>query len=239
MTVNRRRIVLAVLAVALTAAAVTINVTDVCHLEAVTLNGEPVENWQDEYGLSEDRMILRQPVDKLVTALLDQEGVFKVDVDYQLMHAIDVRTNNFTPACFVVDEKSGRLKGLNATARVVLLGPSVADWEHPVLTNVTADRLYDYCDDPRVRIIVPQLIELRGDNVDLYRLISEVDFGRTDCLIVTVAGLPYRLKVDAAQFESQINEYVTFLEQFDADLKAADALDLRLDNMIIKEGGAQ
>ena len=37
-------------------------------------------------------------------------------------------------------------------------------------------------------------------------------------------------------FYEQINEFITFLEQFDTDLSETRVLDLRLDNMIVQTG---
>jgi hypothetical protein len=234
--VTRLRAVLAATTLVAVGLVILINFTEVLNLQAVTLNGEPVEDWQSDYDLSGDRPAIDQPVDSLAGRILEQEGIVKVDVDVDLPGKIEIRTNNFDPVCYVVDRSSGRMKGLNAQGRVVVLNRQELDWEHPVLTNVTADKLYDYCEDPRVRVLVPQLIRFRDDNVDFYRLIEEIDFESDDCLVVSVSGFDYRLKVNAEGFYEQINEFITFLEQFDTDLSDTRSLDLRLDNMIVQTG---
>jgi len=235
-TVSRRRLILLLAAVIGLATTVWVKYSHVCYLEAVTLNGEVVNDWETEFGLTPDRSILQQPVDSLASELLSQEGIFKVDVGYRLPNMIELRTNDFTPVCFVLDQNSGRLYGLNSQARVVSLGESIADWEHPVLCNVAATRLYSHCDDPRVRIIVPQLMRLRASNIDLYRLIDEVDFTHTEYLVVSVSGLSYRLKVSAEHLLRQVGQFIEFLEQFDPDLERTRMLDMRFENMIIRVG---
>ena len=234
--VTRLRAVLAATTLVAVGLVILINFTEVLNLQAVTLNGEPVEDWQSEFGLSGDRRAVDQPVDSLARKILEQQGIVKVDVDVDLPGEIEIRTNSFEPVCYVVDLSSGRMKGLNAQGRVVVLNRRDLDWEHPVLTHVTAEKLYDYCEDPRVRVLVPQLMSFREDNVDFYRLIEEIDFESDDCLVVSVSGFSYRLKVNAEGFYEQINEFIAFLEQFDTDLSETRALDLRLDNMIVQTG---
>ncbi len=215
---------------------VLIRFTDVCRLEAVTLNSDVVDDWETEYGLSPDKTIFDQPVDSLADELLSQKGIFKVDVGYRLPHTLELRINDFEPVCFVVDKHTGKLRGLNAQAWVVSLSESITDWEHPVLSNIGAGRLYDYCDDPRVNIIVPQLMQLRRSNADLYRLLEEIDFTSKEYLNVSLAGLPYRLQVSAEGLLHQIKDFVKFLEQFHPRLEGTRVLDMRFENMIIRKG---
>ena len=236
MSLTRRKIILLSLAVFAVAIVLLVNFTEVCNLEAVTLNGEPLERWHNEYGLSGEKMIFDQPVDSLAATLLQRDGIVKVDIDYRLPGEMNIRTNNFEPVCFVLDKESGKIKGLNAQARVVSLGNTSLEWENPVITNVSAGLLYDFCDDPRVRKVVPRLVELREENIDLYRLIDEIDFGAVDRLSVSISGLPYRLIVTVDGIVGDLNEFVEFLENFDADLESARTFDLRFDNMIVQAG---
>ena len=220
-------------AVVLTGLTLIINFSDVCQLEAVTLNGLPLEGWEDELGLRRE-VISRQPVDHVAAKLLAEDGVLKVDVDYRLPGRIDIRTNQFTPVCLVLDSRTGVLRGLNEQARTVPLQPGMAQWEHPVLVNVKASRLFDYCGDHRVRRVIPQLAGLREDFVDLYRLIEEIDFASPDYLTLSISGLTYRLRVDADQLTDQLSAFVSFLEQFQPDLETTRMLDLRYDDIIVQ-----
>ena len=232
---STRRVLLLILVFILTGLAVTVDFTGLCRLEAVTLDGSPLEGWEEEYGLSRGSMILRQPLDHLAAAILAEDEVVKVDIDYRLPRRIEIRTNRFAPVCLVLDNKSGTMKGLTAQGRVVLLEPETVDWENPVLVNVIADSLYGFCSDHRVRCVVPQLTEVRENYTDLYRLIDEIDFGSPDCLTLSFSGLPYRLRVDAGQLAWQLEGFVVFLEQYQPNLEATRILDLRFDDMIIQE----
>jgi hypothetical protein len=236
MNITGSRVILLAVTVVTVGTALLLNFTEVLTLQAVTLNGEPIRDWETRYGLSAKRKVTDQPLDSLARALLEQDGVVKVDIDVTAGGTMNIRTNSFEPVCFVVDQSTGRMKGLNAQGRVVVLSRPELDWEHPVLTNVVARKLYDFCEDPRVRVVVPQLVRFRDDNVDFYRLIEEIDFESDDFLLVAISGLNYRLKVSAAGLYDQINEFITFLEQYETDLSNTDILDLRLGNMIIQAG---
>lgn len=216
-----------------------VNFCGLCDLEAVTLDGLPLEGWEEEYGLSRGSMLLSQPLDYLAAAILEEDEVVKVDIAYRLPRQIEIRTNRFAPACLVLDSKSGMMKGLTAEGRIVLLEPEIVDWENPVLVNLVADSLYGFCRDHRVRGVLGQLAEVRENYPDLYRLIDEIDFALPDCLTLSFSGLPYRLRLCAGQLARQLDSFVVFLEQFHPNLDDTHTLDLRFDDMIIQEEGAQ
>ena len=216
---------------------VVVRYTDACLLEQVHLDDRQVENWTERFGLDDTRSVMRQPIDSLAMHLLDKPNVFKVDIAFTLPNGIDVRTNDFDPACFVVDKYSGKLYGLSDAARIISLENCHFDWEHPVFTSVETGKLYDLCPDLRVEVAVGQLQKLRDDDIDLYRLIDEIDFGNREFLRVTVSGLPYRLKVRAEKLFDDVGRFVEFVSRFAPDLEGVKTIDLRFDRMIICAGG--
>ena len=236
---STRRVFLLILVFILAGTVVMVNFCGLCDLEAVTLDGSPLEGWEEEYGLSRGSMILRQPLDYLAAAILADDEVVKVDIDYRLPRKIEIRTNRFAPVCLVLDSRSGTMKGLTAQGRIVLLEPEIVDWENPVLVNLVADSLYGFCRDHRVRHVIQQLAEIHENYADLYRLIDEIDFGSPDCLTLSISGLPYRLRVSAGQLARQLDGFVVFLEQFHPNLEATRTLDLRFDDMVIQEERAR
>lgn len=215
---------------------VLVNFTNVCLLEAVTLDGQPVEHFDKKYGLKPGVDVLDQPLDSLSDALLAQKGIVKVDIDYVVPNGIAIKTNQFTPCCFILDSEHERLLGLSDGGRVVKIPEDQQNWEHPTLTNVTVGHLYTHCQDPRVDILLPQLRRLEGGHIDLYRLITEIDLGSQDCASVTISGLPFKLKVSVEEFADQLNEFIEFIEKFTPDLTRTRFVDLRFDDMIIQRG---
>lgn len=213
--------------------------TDICLLNAVTLNGQPVDNWESKYGLSSKRHLFDQPIEKVATQILGQKGIVKVDFSYGLPGSIHISTNRFSTVCFVLDGQSGILRGLNSYSRVVALKQSHDDWEHPVLTGISSAPLHRFCSDPRVSRVIAELSLLRRKQIDLYRLIDEIDFSRSDYLRLTLAGVPYQLKIRAEQLLSRLTEFIRFIEQFDRDTENVLAYDLRYDNMIIEAGAGR
>lgn len=211
----------------------SVSYTDACRLEEVTLNEQPVKAWDGKLVLSADRSIVRQPVDSLAGLLIAAPNVYKVDVSYELPGRIKIKTNNFEPVCFLVDAGTGKLFGLTEQARVVSLEHSEFDWEHPVVTSVVAGPVYDFCDDVRVGVVVEHLERLRDANLVLYRLINEVDFGYESHVLVSLSGLPYRLKVGVETFHEDMLEFVEFVSRFAPDLEGVTTIDMRFENMII------
>ena len=236
---STKRIFLLVLVVILIGMVVMVNFCGLCDLEAVTLDGSPLEGWEEEYGLNRGSMLLRQPLDNLAAVILADDEIVKVDIDYRLPRQIEIRTNRFAPVCLVLDSRSGTMKGLTAQGRIVLLEPEIVDWENPVLVNLVADSLYGFCSDHRVRGVIRQLAEVRENYPDLYRLIDEIDFVSPDCLTLSFSGLPYRLRLCAGQLARQLEGFVVFLEQFHPNLDDTRTLDLRFDDMIIQEERAR
>ncbi len=123
--------------------------------------------------------------------------------------------------------------GLDEQARLIPLRDDESDWEHPVLTSLEAGKLFEHCRDARVSVIVSELEQLRRDNVDLYRLIEEIDFGAEAYLYVTVSGLQYRLKLRAESFVDDLGRFVEFVGSFNPVLDSVTMVDLRFDQMIV------
>jgi len=218
------------------ALAAVVNLTDVCRLEAVALDGREVDSWEKKYGLDDRGSVFGQPLDSLALVLLERRDIARVEIDYRLPDGLEITTNDFEPVCFAVSRFGGRLYGLDERARVISLDNDNINWEHPCLTNVKINRLYEMCGDYRVNLVVSQLEELRRQHLDLYRLVNEIDFESNHFLLVSVSGLSFRLKVKAESFLRQFNVFIRFLESFNAHLDSTGVVDLRFDDMIITVG---
>ena len=213
---------------------VLFNYTNVSNLEAVTFNGEPLDDFGAGLGLSLERPILKQPLDSLSDALLARNDIARVDINYSLPNRLEIFTNRFDPVCFGLDQKTGRLIGLTNEGRVVPIDPTQSDWELPTLTSIRAGKLYQYTNDVRVRVIAENLIRLKNDHRDLFHLISEINLANKNYLRVTISGLPYRLRVEAAELDRQMIGFLQFLEMYHPTLEDTRELDLRFDDMIIQ-----
>jgi hypothetical protein len=233
---TRRLLFLSILAV--TAAGlglmVLVELTDWDRLEAVTLNERQVSDWESRFSLDPEGSLFEQPLSDLATGLLEDTAIARVDFEYSLPGTLRIKTNRFTLSCFILDRATGRLHGLNRQGRLIPLAASQNDWEHPVLTGVRAGRLFKLCDDIRVGLIVEQLERLADDNPDLYRLIEEIDFSSEAYVMVSISGLPYRLKANADVFYDQLTGFIRFVEKYQSCVDDASEYDLRFDNMIIK-----
>ncbi len=210
--------------------------TDWHQLEAVTLDDRPVVEFESEMGLTSGKSVLEQPVAQLAERLLDDKRTVKVDVEYSLPGTMHIKTNRFESVCYLLDKRTGKMLGLNNQARAVPLEGDCRGWIDPVLTGVEAGSLFEMCDDIRVGLLLPQLRDLKGENKDLYRLIDEIDFSSRECVMVTISGLPYRLKATAEDFRHQIAGFIRFVESYQPEVEGAKLFDLRFPNLIVQTG---
>ncbi len=204
-----------------------IEFTDWPQLEAVTLNGQAVDNWESRLGLDAQASVLKQP-------LAEDEQTARVDIGYGLPATLYIETNRFRPVALVLDRVSRRLVGLNRLGRVVPLSRDHDNWELPVVVGVEARHVFDLCSDARVPRLMAQLERLADENLDFFRLLDEIDLSEADRVTVTISGLPYRLRVGAPDFCEQIDRFISFIEQYQPDLDSTSAIDLRFANLIIR-----
>jgi len=231
---GRIRLVLLVLAVVGVGIVLAMEFTGWHQLEAVTLNDEAVKDWDKQFGLSDSGQLFKQPLNQVATKLLDMDNTVRVDIEYDPPNALHINTNRFEPVAFILDRSSGRMYGLNHQGRVVPTPPNHVDWEHPVLTGVRINGLFELCSDPRVSVLVEQLEILADGNRVLYRLIDEIDLSSEDFSSVIISGMPYRLRIDAGALHEQLVRFVQFLENYQPDVTGAKEFDLRFDDMIVE-----
>lgn len=232
---NRNRLILLSSTVLLVALAVVVNVTEVCRLKAVTLDGKPMANWQGQFGLSESRLLIDQPIDLVATELLGANDVVKVDVDLALPGTVRIRTNDYTPTAFLVDRTIGEIWGLDQSGRIVPLDKNFASWELPFFTGLVAGRTYGGCDDLRVGVVLNQLAMLMQSDPEAYTAIGEVNFASVDFVLVRLEGLAIPVKVAPDGLARQIAAVVNFVRSFQPDLSDAKALDPRFGSLVVKE----
>ena len=125
------------------------------------------------------------------------------------------------------------MHGLAENGRVVPLERAAVDWQQPVFTGLDAGKSYQYCNDYRVTTAVKQLVKVRHNRPNLYHLVSEVSFSHNDALLVSLAGLPYRIKCSAADLANELNRFIDFVSRFAPDLRHARVIDMRLENLIV------
>ena len=235
MTPSRRTIRIWLIAgIVVCAAAIGVTrLTDAFQLGQVTYNGKASDNFGDRFGLNDSASIFDQPLDSLADAVLAMRNVFKVDVNVSLPRSVDICTNSFEPICYAVDKSSGLVYGLTQDARAIQLENAEHNWEHPMLTGVAITRLYDRCNDHRVVAVLKQLGDLEERNIDLYRMIEEIDFSSSQFIAVALAGIRCQARVHAESLANDIVRYADFVARYGADLTTITVIDLRYEDMIV------
>lgn len=216
---------------------IVVDRTEVCRLREVTVNDASVTDWHLRYQMLDANRGPLQSIQAMAEKMLEDSNVYKVDLSWSLPHRLEIKTNRFTPECFLLDETTARLHGLDDRGRVVPLTRPVDNWERPVLTGLTVRAMFERCSDTRVEVVIHKLIQLRQEHRDLFRLIEEINFADQFGLTVTVAGLPYRLKLRAETMIEDVDRFARFITRFSVDLEKVRLMDLRYDDMIICERG--
>jgi hypothetical protein len=209
------------------------------NLKVVTMDSDSVVNWQSKLKLREDRPIVRQPLQEVAGRLLRDAGTARVDISYGFPNKLHIERNRFRVMAYVVDARSGKLFGLDEVGHAIPAAGSGHTWEHPVITGTRTTGLFRFCTDFRVRLLMPELRQLADGNLDLYRLIEEINLTHDEYTLVRVAGLPYVLKVRAEDFCGQMSDFIRFIEDYRPDMNRATELDLRYDNLIVQMNEAE
>lgn len=215
---------------------ITVNFTEFCTLEAVTVDGRHMEKWNKESPLIQDKSILRQPLEEFEVSSWADEKTLKLDYKYAWPHTLNVKLNSISPECFLLDRNSAVLYGLDANGRVFPLKPNVVDWERPVLTGISIRKLYQCPSDVRLFEVLPALDQLRSEKANFFRLIEQVDFGSDDFIEVAIAGHEHAVRVRADRFYDDINRYVDFVAKYHQQLEEIKVIDLRQDGQIVTKG---
>jgi hypothetical protein len=167
--------------------------------------------------------------------MLGSDDVVKVDVDFVLPSTIRIRTNDYTPAAFLVDRTVGEIWGLDQSGRIVPLDKHISNWELPFFTGLVAGRTYGGCDDLRVSVALTQLAILKATDEDAYGVVGELNFASPDFLLARLEGLNIPVRVSPDGLSRQIAAVASFVRTFHPDFSDARALDPRFGNLVIKE----
>jgi len=212
--------------------------SDAFRLEEVYIDGLAVSDWEEQQSILDTSTVFSQPLDSLAEAILARAGTYKVEVKVSLPHKIEIATNDFSSICFLLDRSTGIMVGLDRQARVVPIQKQYEQWEMPVITGVDADRKYHRSDDPTVTEVVSQLITIHEENLDLFRMIEEIDLSRGKYVRLYLSGLSFTLKVRVGYLNYDLQRFVEFATRYNPSLEDVKEVDLRFSDIIIC-GGSQ
>lgn len=233
---RKKKITIGLTMMALSVFVGIVALTDVCSIQAVTLNGQDIPDWYDKSPLETDKSVLQQPLIEFVRQSLDDIQTLKVDINYSWPHTLNVELNNISPDCLIVDRQSGTLYGLDKNCRVIPLKDNLVDWERPLFTGVRVHKLYEFCTDIRSRSVVSALELIRKERINFYRLIEQIDFSSKDNLEITIAGHSHKIWLRSQYFYEDINRYVDFAARYNLKLDSISIIDLRQSGQVVAKG---
>lgn len=207
---------------------------ELCDVQAVTMDGAAVPDWQARYHLSGTTPLTRQPAEDLAAELMRRRGVARVEVAYQLPGTIEIRTNDFTAACFAVDRINGTVRALTAEGRIIELPQKSTDWQHPILTGVALGPLYQRCRDLRVLQIIPELENLRGTDSSGYLMLREIDCSDPKLLTASFDDMKARVLVTHAHLAEELRQFRAFYFAVRPDPDSGVIFDARQGKTIIQ-----
>ncbi len=236
---KRTRLFFYAIAFSLAVAVAVISFTDVSTIEAVSLSGTVVKGWAEKYNLKKNSSVLDQPYEKLAEQMLRPDSALKVEISFSWPHTLKLELNSITPCCLLLGQENGRIFGLDKSCRVIPLAETAVDWERPLFTGIDNIKLYEVCSDSRVIRVLNALEKLRVENINFYRLIEQIDFGKHNRIEIMVSGLDHKVWVSADRTLGDLNRYLEFIGGFELDLTNIKLIDMRLEEMVItREKGA-
>jgi hypothetical protein len=237
MALNKKTKIVMVLTLAgMLALVAVVGFTEVCTLQAVTINGESIDKWDKKSSLVQNKSILRQPFETFEQSSFANEQTLKLDYRYSWPHTLNVRVNSISPDCLLLDKNSSTLFGLDKYGRLLPLKTELVDWERPIFTGVSISKLYRVPADIRVLKVLGALDKVRSDRMNFYRLIEQIDFASNDYVEVTIAGHGHTVRLRAEFFYEDINRYLDFVARFHPELEGIKVIDLRQDGQIVTKG---
>lgn len=211
------------------------NFTEVCTLQAVTLNNDQVIDWNREFALASGAPVFMQPVDSLAQAMIATSAVHRIDVDYQFPHAIAIRVNDYTPICLFLDAPTGSVHGVTDIGMVIPLEKSQIDWKMPMINGAEFRGLYKTSGDTRVAEITRELMRNGGKHPELISQLSDIDFSDPDAVTLYFNGSNFKVLISADQFASHWNNLSMFLTQYKVARDSMLAIDVRHGDLIVTQ----
>lgn len=211
------------------------NYTEVCTLHAVTLNDEPVLDWERQFGFDATQPIYRQPADSLAEALVMTSTVHRFDLQYQFPRTIAIHTNNYTPVCLFLDAATGSVHGVTSAGLIIPLEADAVNWKMPMVVGAPFHGFYNPALDSRVVQMVASLDKISRVSPELYGQLSDIDFSDPDAVTLYFAGANFKVLMAVDQFDTHWQRLANFLQYYGVDYRSLTMLDARFGDMIVAE----
>lgn len=213
--------------------AVTVNFTDASRLRIVTIDGATVDQWDGPFKSLDSGSVVVQPLAELAGSILEKPGIHRVDAEVSGWNGIKILTNNFQPVCFQLDRGSGKLRALDRQARETPLPSGEINWQRPIITGASFGKLYARSRNPAVTLVVEQLRNLEEENVDLFRMVEEIELGYGRTVLLSLSGLSFQLKLRTEFLADDLARFIRFFSDFDTDLTDVRLVDLSNEGMAV------
>lgn len=213
----------------------SVNFTDAIQLETLKVDNAEITNWEENYAPLQKKSVISQESEILAESMLKKNDIYKVEIVPEFPNRINIYTNQFEPEAFLLDSKNNRLVGIDKQLRVFPLDNIKPDWEQPVVSGIKISKMYSRCLDPNAEKLIKQLISLKEQNVDLFRMIDEIQLINGGKAVVRLAGIKFKVIVPLRELKQKMKRLAVFLTRYQTDMEKIKKINLCFDEMIIVE----
>ncbi len=213
----------------------SVNFTDAIQLETLKVDNSEIRNWEESYSPLKRKPVISQESETLAESLLKKKNIYRVEIVPEFPNQINIYTNQFEPEAFLLDSKRNRLVGIDKQLRVFPLDKMKPDWEQPVVTGIKIGKMYSRCADANAETLIKQLGSLKEQNVDLFRMIDEIELLKRGKAVVRLAGLNTDVIIPLRDLRQKMKQLAVFVTRYQTDIGNIKKINLCFDEMIIVE----
>jgi hypothetical protein len=170
---------------------------------------------------------------EMLACFIADQRVQSAHLDYELPDAISINISEAQPLALAIARDGQSIYALDERGRAMPYEQPTGAFKLPIITGLKDCPYYRRPDDLRLRLIIPQLLQIREDNEDFYRSISSIDLSAHDTVTVKMDGVPFPLIMFAGKMYENFGRLRQFLLDINPDLKDVVLLDLRSEKQII------
>jgi len=183
------------------------------NLRQVTLDGAELKLADSRaLGFAPGSSVFRQPLDVVANLMCRRQGIGSARVAVVSAHAVEIRTNQFSPAFLVYDARHKCLRGLTPDLTVAPLDVNQFVETTPMFIGLQGVALFERPTDFRLQTVVRELELLRERDKELFAAISAIDCSAEEYLTVSFRNNETLLKTTAAGISESITRLRALLD---------------------------
>ncbi|SYZ72778.1 hypothetical protein TRIP_C20893 [Candidatus Zixiibacteriota bacterium] len=203
------------------------------NLHRVSVSPEKYADQASNLDSVRGKNIFGIPFDQELLYFISEPMVQSASLKYEFPDAVAIDIEEAKPLALAIAQDGQSIYALDERGRVILRESQAPAFELPIITGLKDSPLYTVPKNPRLRLIIPQLLQIRKDHQDFYRLISSIDLSAPDSVTVKMDGMSFIVIMFAGEMCANCERLRQFLLDINPDLKDVIAIDMRSEKQII------